>query len=159
MNRRIVVLDVREILKAKGEPFEKIMAAVEEVAEGDVLELHATFRPDPLLKVLGKQGFANSVVEEDEEHFIVQFYKEETQIPFFHLDNRGLEPPLPMVRTLTFLDSHPACAQGELGLEIWNERVPAFLLPELEERGFSFEPDDEENGTVRVKIFAQKDEG
>lgn len=159
MNRRIVVLDVREILKAKGEPFEKIMAAVGELTEDDVLELHATFRPDPLLKVLGKQGFAHSVVKEEEEHFIVQFYKEETSIPFFHLDNRGLEPPQPMVRTLTFLDAHNECSEGELGLEIWNERVPAFLLPELEERGFSFEPDDEGNGTVRVRIFRQKDEG
>lgn len=152
MSRKIVVLDVREMLRAKEEPFQKIMGAVESLEEGDVLELHATFKPDPLLKVLGKQGFAHAVVQEEAEHFIVQFYKEETDIPYFHIDNRELDPPNPMVRTLEFLDSHEACQNGELGLEIWNVRVPAFLLPELEERGYAFDPDDEGNGTVRVKI-------
>lgn len=152
MARHIVVVDVREMLRKKEEPFQVIMGAVGELEDDHVLELHATFKPDPLIRVLGKQGFAHAVVEEDSEHFIVQFYKEETDIPYFHLDNRDLDPPQPMVRTLSFLDDHAACQNGELGLEIWNVRVPAFLLPELDDRGYSFDDDDEGNGTVRVKI-------
>ncbi|OFW78604.1 MAG: hypothetical protein A2201_08590 [Alicyclobacillus sp. RIFOXYA1_FULL_53_8] len=57
-----------------------------------------------------------------------------------------------MVRTLEFLDSHVACQNGELGVEIWNVRVPALLLPELQERSFAFDVEDEGNGTVRIKI-------
>ncbi|MCL6517207.1 DUF2249 domain-containing protein [Alicyclobacillus sp.] len=148
----IHVLDVREMLRAKQEPFQVIMSTVAGVGPEDIFELHATFRPDPLIRVLGKQGFHAAVVQEAEDHFIVQFYKEETEVPVFHLDNRGLEPPQPMVRTLEFLDGHDAVQSGELALEIWNERVPAFLLPELEERGFTYEIDDEGNGTVRVRI-------
>lgn len=156
MTRKIVLLDVREMLRAKEEPFGHIMTAVGSLGENDVLELHATFQPDPLLRVLGKQGFHNVVVKEDEEHFVVQFYREETDIPYFHLDNRELDPPQPMVRVLEFIDNHAACEAGELGVEIWNVRVPAFLLPELEERGYDFAVDDEGNGTVRVKIHRKR---
>lgn len=152
MDRKITVLDVREMLRAKQEPFQVIMSTVATLGPADVFELHATFRPDPLIRVLGKQGFHAAVVQETEDHFIVQFYKEDIDIPVFHLDNRGLEPPQPMVRTLAFLDGHEGMKTGELALEIWNERVPAFLLPELDERGFSYEIQDEGHGTVRVRI-------
>lgn len=152
MAGNIVVLDVREMLKAKEEPFQRIMETVGGLGDDDVLELHATFQPDPLIRVLGKQGFHSAIVEEAAEHFVVQFYKEQTALPYFHLDNRELDPPQPMVRTLEFLDGHGACQSGELGVEIWNVRVPALLLPELEERGYAFDVNDEGNGTVRVKI-------
>jgi uncharacterized protein (DUF2249 family) len=156
MARQIVVLDVRGILRAKQEPFQLIMETVGRLGPDDVFELHATFKPEPLLKVLGRQGFQHAVVQEGADHFVVHFYREQTDRPYFHLDNRELEPPQPMVRTLEFLDSHEACQTGELGLEIWNARVPALLLPELEERGYQYEIDDEGNGTVRVKIFRAK---
>ncbi|MCL6442515.1 MAG: DUF2249 domain-containing protein [Alicyclobacillus sp.] len=152
MARKIVVLDVREMLRNKEEPFQRIMGTVNRLEPHDVFELHATFKPDPLIRVLGKQGFEHAVVEEEPEHFIVQFYREAADIPYFHIDNRELDPPQPMVRTLEFLDAHEACKNGDLGLEIWNVRVPALLLPELEARGFAFDVDDEGNGTVRVKI-------
>ncbi|MDI3256392.1 MAG: DUF2249 domain-containing protein [Kyrpidia sp.] len=151
--RQIVDLDVREMLRAKREPFETIMQTLSKLREDDVFQLHATFRPDPLIRVLGKQGYRHAVIQEEEDHFIVQFYREETDRPFFHLDNRGLEPPEPMMRTLAFLEGHPACQTGEMGLEIWNERVPAFLLPELEARGYRYDIHDEGNGTVRVKMY------
>jgi uncharacterized protein (DUF2249 family) len=156
MARRIVVLDVREMLRAKQEPFPVIMETVGWLGPDDVFELHATFKPEPLLNVLGRQGFQHAVVEEGSDHFVVHFYREQTDRPYFHLDNRELEPPEPMVRTLSFLDSHEACQTVELGLEIWNARVPVLLLPELEERGYQYEIDDEGNGTVRVNIFREK---
>ena len=156
MTRKIVLLDVREMLRNHEEPFQRIMEAVNGLEQNDVLELHATFQPDPLIRVLAKQGLKHSVVEEATEHFILQFYRESTDIPYFYLDNRELDPPQPIVRTLTFLDEHAACKNGELGLEIWNARVPAYLLPELEEREFVFDVEDEGNGTVRVKIHRGK---
>jgi uncharacterized protein (DUF2249 family) len=152
MERRIVDLDVREILRAKGEPFQVIMDAVNELGQDDVLQLHTTFDPVPLKRVLQKQGLQHAVTEETEDHFVLQFYRSDDRVPFWHLDNRGLEPPQPMVRALEWLDSDGRLQAGELGLEIWNERVPAFLLPELEERQYDFDINDLGNGTVVVRI-------
>lgn len=47
------------------------------------------------------------------------------------LDNRGLEPPEPLVRTLEAVEG---IAVGDV-LEIWNDRDPLFLYPELTARG------------------------
>ncbi|HMM15460.1 MAG TPA: DUF2249 domain-containing protein [Parvibaculum sp.] len=47
------------------------------------------------------------------------------------LDNRGLMPPEPLVRTLEAMEE---LAIGEV-LEIWNDRDPVLLYPELETRG------------------------
>lgn len=157
MTKSIVDLDVRPILLAKEEPFQVIMSAVNNLQEDEVLQLHATFEPTPLLKVLGKKGFDSVVQKEGPEHFIVQFYKGSDkgsdERPFYHIDNRGLEPPQPMVRTLELLDNREAFQEGSIGLEIWNERVPAFLLPELEDRQFSYNIQDLENGTVIIQIY------
>jgi uncharacterized protein (DUF2249 family) len=152
MSRKIEDLDVREMLKNKGEPFQIIMDATSALGENDVLQLHATFEPTPLFKVLGKQGFKNSIRKEADDYFIIQFYREDTEIPYWHIDNRGLEPPNPMIRSLQLLESDELLLSGVQGLEIWNERVPAILIPELEERGLQYEISDEGNGTVVVKI-------
>lgn len=63
------------------------------------------------------------------------------------LDVRGLEAPEPMVRTLTALESLPP---GATLVQI-NVRVPRFLLPQLEERGFSYEV--REQGPDLVRLF------
>ena len=53
-------LDVRDILKAGGEPFSKIMAAVEALSPGQDLKLLATFKPVPLFAVMAGRGYAHS---------------------------------------------------------------------------------------------------
>lgn len=64
------------------------------------------------------------------------------------LDNRGLEPPVPMVRTL---EAYERLAPGGR-LVIHNDRVPVYLLPQLEARGASFEVDERPGGDARVTI-------
>lgn len=64
------------------------------------------------------------------------------------LDVRGLEPPEPMVRTLAVLETLPANAT----LVQINVRVPQFLLPQLEERGFAYEIREERPDLIRVRI-------
>lgn len=64
------------------------------------------------------------------------------------LDVRGLEPPEPMERTLAALEELPA---GSTLLQI-NVRIPQFLLPLLEQRGFTYEIREQEAGLVRVFI-------
>lgn len=64
------------------------------------------------------------------------------------LDVRGLEPPEPMVRTLAALEALPR--DGTL-VQL-NVRVPQFLLPLLEERGFTYEVREQAPDLVRVFI-------
>ena len=154
--KQIVELDVREMLRSKQDPFERIMETVQTLAPDDVLELHATFRPEPLLKVMQRQGFHHAVLEQTPDHVVVQFYRKEAELPLFYLDNRGLEPPQPMVRTLELLDQEESFKNGSLGMEIWNERVPALLFPELTERTYQYQVMDEEEGIVSVKIWREK---
>lgn len=65
------------------------------------------------------------------------------------LDNRGLEPPHPMVRTLEAYENLP---QGTT-LVIHNDRVPVYLLPQLTERGATFEVREQPDGSAVVEIF------
>ncbi len=64
------------------------------------------------------------------------------------LDNRGLEPPNPMIRTLECLDQ---MAAGEV-LVIHNDRVPIYLLPQLVDAGALYEVDEQPDGSARVRI-------
>ena len=64
------------------------------------------------------------------------------------LDVRGLEPPEPMVRTLEALAAMP---RGKTLVQL-NVRVPQFLLPKLEERGFSCEIREQSKDLVRLFI-------
>ena len=64
------------------------------------------------------------------------------------LDNRGLEPPNPMVRTLEKLDE---LAQGDV-LTIHNDRVPVYLLPQLQELGAVYEVAEQADGSAIVTI-------
>lgn len=65
-----------------------------------------------------------------------------------HLDNRGLQPPEPMVRTLTALEE---LSPGDV-LTIHNDRVPVYLLPQLLDAGASYEVEELPDGSARVRI-------
>lgn len=64
------------------------------------------------------------------------------------LDNRGLEPPNPMIRTLEMLES---MSPGEV-LVIHNDRVPVYLLPQLADAGAEYEIEELADGSARVRI-------
>lgn len=64
------------------------------------------------------------------------------------LDNRGLEPPQPMIRTLEKLESLEA---GDV-LTIHNDRVPVYLLPQLLDLGASYTVDEQDDGSAIVRI-------
>lgn len=70
------------------------------------------------------------------------------------LDNRGLEPPEPMVRTLKSLDE---MKKGEQ-LAIINDRRPMFLYEELDERGYQHETEAQEDGSFKITITKTTDE-
>lgn len=64
------------------------------------------------------------------------------------LDNRGLEPPQPMMRTLAALEELP---EGE-ELIINNDRRPMFLYEELDERGYKHETIELVDGSFQITI-------
>jgi len=64
------------------------------------------------------------------------------------LDNRGLEPPQPMMRTLAALER---CRAGDQ-VVIHNDRVPVFLLEELKELGYPYTVEEQPDGSAIVKI-------
>lgn len=64
------------------------------------------------------------------------------------LDNRGLELPQPMMQTSATLDR---CLPGDV-VQIHNDRVPIFLIEELNHLGCPFEVEGQEDGSATVNI-------
>jgi TusA-related sulfurtransferase len=64
------------------------------------------------------------------------------------LDNRGLRPPQPMMRTLEQLEK---MQPGET-LIIINDRRPMFLYPELDEMGYTHETEPYPDGGYQITI-------
>lgn len=64
------------------------------------------------------------------------------------LDNRGLEPPKPMMRTLHALER---CRPGD-EVVIHNDRVPMFLIEELHNLGYPYTVEEQPDGSAKVRI-------
>jgi uncharacterized protein (DUF2249 family) len=64
------------------------------------------------------------------------------------LDNRGLEPPQPMMRTLAALEE---LTEGET-LSIINDRRPMFLYEQLEEKGYKQVTTEQDDGSFLIEI-------
>jgi uncharacterized protein (DUF2249 family) len=159
-------LDVRPILRQGGEPFSAIMAAVDALAPGQSLRLLATFKPVPLFHVLGKRGFEPTAREIGEGDWEVVFRPvagepepaavavgqatgvDAWPAPVVELDNRDLEPPEPMVRTLEGVE---ALSPGQT-LAALLPREPVFLFEELQARGYFWRGAFEPEGHYRVVI-------
>jgi hypothetical protein len=75
MEPRIIELDVREDLKNKIEPFQKIMEAIKELKNDDIFILHVPFKPVPLFAVLKAKGFTHDEEKIEKKHWIVTFTK------------------------------------------------------------------------------------
>ncbi|MGO8911769.1 MAG: DUF2249 domain-containing protein [Bradyrhizobium sp.] len=167
MTTTFVDVDVRPILRAGGEPFGKIVEAVNDLKPGQGLRLFATFKPTPLLHVLGSKGFTHKAKELDGGEWEVLFSPSETlktdhgsvgdrpvdgcnwPEPVQQLDNRELDPPEPMVRILAATET---MASGEV-LSALLCREPIFLFPELAKRGHSWRGGFEADGkTYKVLV-------
>ena len=170
---RVVVIDVRDDLRRGQEPFSRIMAGKASVPAGGALSVRAIFEPVPLYAVMKKQGLVHYTERHADDDWQVWFYPAAAYAPqptapvsasldedaaqptdeaddVVVLDVRGLEPPEPMMRTLAALESLP---EGATLVQI-NVRVPRFLLPLLEERGFGYEV--REQGADLVRLFIRR---
>jgi uncharacterized protein (DUF2249 family) len=154
-------LDMREELRSGGEPLPRIMIAVNTLASGQALRLLATFEPLPLYAVLARKGFGHNARRLAEGDWEVLFTPgagavkpaakpvvaatadvSEWPAPSVHLDNRGLQPPEPLMHILDALEH---LAPGEV-LAAINERDPVFLYPELAARGAAVHVEKQSDG-------------
>jgi uncharacterized protein (DUF2249 family) len=175
---KIVELDVRPHLRKKLEPFQLIMDAVKSLGKDDIFVLHATFKPAPLFGVLKMKGLAGKAEQIGPEHWISTFVNKKNkswlddgasdgeeneerassaadaepapdgESKVVSLDNRGLEPPKPMIRTLSALDR---CRPGD-EVHIHNDRVPMFLIEELQTLGYPYTVEEQPDGSAKVRI-------
>ena len=164
-------LDVRPILRKGEEPFTVIMDAVRKLGPGQALRLLATFEPVPLYAALAKKGFAHAAREFGDGDWEVVFtptaalaHPQKGQPvrsttgsaapsvwpePSRHLDNRDLEAPEPLVRTLAAIEE---LQPGEV-LSALLCREPVFLLPKLNDRGHEWRGAFEADGkTYRLLV-------
>jgi uncharacterized protein (DUF2249 family) len=154
------VLDVRPILRSGGEPFQAIMQAVQDLLPGQGLTLLATFRPQPLFRVMERRGFDHEAREIDGGDWEVMFTPKEDAAPVVtsvdaerpetwpdpseHLDLTDLDPPEPMVRILAAAE---ALKPGEVLFAVLS-REPLFLFPELTKRGHQWAGNFDETGSA-----------
>jgi TusA-related sulfurtransferase len=175
LEARTIELDVRPHLRKKLEPFQLIMDTVKSLKKADTFILHATFKPTPLLGLMKTKGYRNHVEQLEADHWTVTFThksqkleldpasltdvsltdsQDESSSDFnagtqtYKLDNRGLEPPQPMIRTLKKLEQ---AKSGDIVI-IHNDRVPMFLIEELNTLGYTFSVADQPDGSAIVTI-------
>jgi uncharacterized protein (DUF2249 family) len=141
--RVVTEVDVRPVIAAGDPPFRAIMRAVEELAPGAVLRIRSPFDPKPLHGVLEGLGFSRRVHERGEGDWESDYWRPDEREPLL-LDVRGLAPPEPLERTLAALEELPA----DRALLQVNDRVPVFLLPLLDERGYAYRIGEDQRGTL-----------
>jgi hypothetical protein len=155
-------LDVRAAQRAGQEPLADILRAVRMLPPGGILALRNTFEPLPLYTLLGRRGFqawARRLAADDWEIFFAQVAvpapahtsaeaTDATPAQTITLDNRGLEPPQPMLRVLAALE-----ASGPHDTIVaLTDRVPLLLFDELNERGLVYTAEQQPDGAHRVTI-------
>ncbi len=150
------------------------MKTIKGMKEEETLLIINTFEPVPLLNILQKRGYiyqterpepgvvhcylqkAGTVtptneVTEVRENETNDFSSIETRFKgkLTEIDVRELEMPMPMVATLEALEK---LNEGE-ALYVHHKRLPRYLLPELENRGYKLvtKPIDENN--LKLIIF------
>jgi len=150
-----VCLDVRPILANGNDPFNEIMAVVQKLEKGQTLQIINTFQPIPLINKLENNGYKSWTEQPEIGVYHTFFKKEEVLTSNFEnknveeslkfeacyksfigklksIDVRHLEMPEPMTTILEELEHLPE----SFALFVDHKKVPQFLLPELEERGF-----------------------
>jgi Uncharacterized conserved protein (DUF2249) len=77
MPRKFKTLDVRPILSAGEEPFEKIRARIDALGDNEGLSVIAPFLPSPLIEKLRSEGFRSRVERQVGGGWVVHFWHDE----------------------------------------------------------------------------------
>ncbi len=174
MKSNIIELDVRPILASGVDPFEKIMEKLNHLEKFQSLLIINTFEPIPLLNIVKEKGYTY-ITERPEEGVVHTFIKidenntkvkdindepSEEDIDFCviqtkfkdkltEVDVRDLEMPLPMVTILEEVEK----INADSALYVHHKRLPQYLLPELEKRGFSYVYQEVDESNLKLIIY------
>lgn len=169
---KIITLDVRSVFETGQDPLQIILATVKTLKQDEVLKLINSFEPTPLLHLLSKQGFQSFVEKINADLVHTYFYKTNSEpvvspveiksnsdgwndvIEKFKdnmktVDVRQMEMPLPMH---TILEALGNLSENE-ALFVYHKRIPVFLLPELEERKFTYRINEVSDAEVHLLIY------
>ena len=169
---KIVEMDVRPILEGGVDPFEAIMAKLKTMNDDETLLIINTFEPIPLLNLLKKKGYVYET--ERPESGLVYTYlekddaqekKEEKEVQkeavsfkdieakyankMNEIDVRDLEMPMPMVSILEALEQ---LKEGQ-ALYVHHKKLPQYLIPEMEDRGYKWVSEEIDNDNIKLIIF------
>ncbi|NQU33294.1 MAG: DUF2249 domain-containing protein [Bacteroidetes bacterium] len=170
----IIELDVRPILASGVDPFEAIMEKVKVMKDDQTLLIINSFEPVPLLNILKDKGYTyeterpdNGVVHtfirkenKDTSTKIVESAQSKPNLSFdevevkfegnlIEIDVRDLEMPLPMVTILEEIEK----LEDNNALFVHHKKLPQYLLPELENRGFSYVYKDVDSINLKLIIY------
>ena len=169
---KIIELDVRPVIESGKDPLDIIVKKVKTLETGSVLKIINSFEPTPLMHLLGKQGLESYAEFINDQLVNTYFYKKTDKPPVpekkemeysegwdeilnrFNgrletVDVRNLEMPLPMHMILEALNNLPK----DKALFVYHKRIPVFLLPELEERKFSYRIKEISDAEVQLLIY------
>lgn len=165
--RQAVRLDVRPLLAQGRDPFTTVMASAAAVPPGGSLVIDAPFDPVPLRRVLEGRGFLSFARRLSGRHWRVYCPRPGTAPPapaarptapgaaaiwrdgdVVHIDVRGLSAPAPLTAILTLLEGGP----HDGIIIVHHEREPAYLFPELLDRGWDWTHLAGEPGEVRLRL-------
>lgn len=161
-----LVLDVRPILAGGGSPCEPIEQAVATLKPEQNLILMVPFEPVPLYAKLAREGFSHVSRQLSDGVWRVEFQRDKKTVDTSAstkpgsdsaanvlLDNRGLEPPEPLVRTLEALGR--IASGGKMTM--LSDRKPLHLFEELEARGFHFDCTEQGDHSFVTSIWQSQD--
>lgn len=169
----VLQIDVRDIIAAGDDPLNLILSNVKKVKEGQIFAILNSFEPIPIIHLLEKKGYESYVQYIDTEEVLTYFHKktsleapvkdtpvEKTEKENFsdmlknyqgntiETDVRHLEMPMPMLTILELVESLPS----NHILYVHHKKIPVYLLPELEDKGFEYFIHEVEEGEVKLII-------
>lgn len=168
---RVEELDVRPVIESGKDPFSIITRKIKQLEPGKILKLVNSFEPVPLITILSKQGFEYYVEVINENLVNTYFHKtadakehiadaakpsedwdgisDRFKDHLVTVDVRHLEMPKPMHAILDALEKLPP----DKALFVYHKRIPVFLLPELEQRQFTYRIKEIDEANVHLLIF------
>ncbi|MBB4279252.1 DUF2249 domain-containing protein [Rhizobium mongolense] len=159
-------LDVRQLLKDGGMPFQVIMETIQSLRPDESLRLLVIFEPIPLIRQLSERGYSHRSTKLAEDDWEIVFTPRaaaaapapahadvpSTDIwpePEWNLDLTDLAPPEPMERILARIET---MNPGEVLFALLT-REPVFLFNELKRRGHEWAGNFDASGsTYRIMI-------
>ena len=168
-----ITLDVRPILESGVDPFKEIMAQLDKMQDDEQLLIINTFEPIPLLNILKDRGYEYETTRPVDGEVHTRLFKVDQKKALIkeepkekkdwtyedalktyegkmtEIDVRHLEMPMPMVTILEAIEK----VEDQQALFVHHKKLPQYLIPELENRGFSFVSNEVDDLNIKLIIY------